>query len=65
MSADRHARTMLPIPHRPAFGLTTYDAKDPDTSYRRSSPWCHQRVRAPNLLIILLDAVACAPSSLT
>ena len=31
MPADRHARTMLPIPDRPATGLTTYDAKDPDT----------------------------------
>ena len=29
MSPDRRARTMLPIPDRPSFGLTTYDAKDP------------------------------------
>ena len=27
-----HARTMLPIPDRPAPGLTTYDAKSPDTA---------------------------------
>ena len=33
MSPDRHARTMLPIPDRPAVGLTTYDAKDPATTY--------------------------------
>ena len=33
MSPDRHARAMLPIPDRPAPGLTTYDAKDPDTAY--------------------------------
>ena len=32
-SFDRHARAMLPIPDRPAPGLTTYDAKDPDTAY--------------------------------
>ena len=32
MSPDRHARTMLPIPDRPAPGLTTYDAKDPETA---------------------------------
>ena len=32
MTNDRHARTMLPIPDRPATGLMTYDAKDPDTS---------------------------------
>ena len=30
MSPDRHARTMLPIPDRPAFGLTTYDANGKD-----------------------------------
>ena len=33
MNPDRHARAMLPIPDRPAPGLTTYDAKDPDTAY--------------------------------
>jgi hypothetical protein len=38
MTADRHARTMLPIPDRPATGLTTYDAKDPDTSYPPIEP---------------------------
>ena len=38
MSPDRHARTMLPIPDRPAFGLTTYDAKDPDTAYPPIEP---------------------------
>ena len=26
-------RSILPIPDRPQFGLTTYDAKDPDTKY--------------------------------
>ncbi len=38
MSPDRHARTMLPIPDRPAPGLTTYDAKDPDTSFPPIEP---------------------------
>ena len=38
MSPDRHARTMLPIPDRPAPGLTTYDAKDPDTAYPPIEP---------------------------
>ena len=33
MNADRHARTMVPIPDRPAPGLTTYDAMDPDTAF--------------------------------
>ena len=38
MSVDRHARTMLPIPDRPAPGLTTYDAKDPDTAFPPIEP---------------------------
>jgi hypothetical protein len=56
MSADRHARTMLPIPDRPAFGLTTYDAKDPDTSYPPIEPLVPPE-SAPNVLLILLDDV--------
>ena len=35
---DRHARAMLPIPDRPATGLTTYDAKDPDTAFPPIEP---------------------------
>ena len=31
------SRSNLPIPHRGHVGLTTYDAKDPDTSYPLSS----------------------------
>ena len=31
---DRHARSMLPIPDRPAPGLTTYDAKDRTQRFR-------------------------------
>ena len=38
MSSDRHLRAMLPIPDRPPHGLTTYDAKDPDTSYPPIEP---------------------------
>jgi hypothetical protein len=38
MSPDRHARTMLPIPDRPSFGLTTYNAKDPDTAHSPIEP---------------------------
>ena len=33
---DHLPRTVLPIPDVPQMGLTTYDAKDPDTKYRRS-----------------------------
>jgi hypothetical protein len=44
MSPDRHARTLLLTPDRPSLGLTTYDAKDPATSYPRSSPCSRLRV---------------------
>ena len=37
-SPDRHARAVLPIPDRPAPGLTTYDAKDPETSFPPIEP---------------------------
>jgi arylsulfatase A-like enzyme len=62
MSPDRHARTMLPIPDRPAFGLTTYDAKDPDTAYPPIEPLLPPE-DAPNVLIILLDDVGFGASS--
>ena len=44
----------MPIPDRPQFGLTTYDAKDPDTKYppiRDIRP----PAGAPNVLIVLID----------
>jgi arylsulfatase A-like enzyme len=62
MSPDRHARTMLPIPDRPAPGLTTYDAKDPDTSYPPIEPLLPPE-GAPNVLVILLDDVGFGASS--
>ena len=51
-SPDRHARTMLPIPDRPAPGLTTYDAKDPDTGVpadraAAATGGCAERVDRP------------------
>ena len=46
MSADRHVRGVLPIPDRPAPGLTTYDAKDPDTAYPPIEPLLPPRGRA-------------------
>jgi hypothetical protein len=51
MSPDWRARTMLPIPDRPAFDLTTYDAKDPDTAYPPIEPLLPPE-GAPNVLII-------------
>ena len=62
MAADRHARTMLPIPDRPATGLTTYDAKDPDTAFPPIQPLLPPE-GAPNVLIILLDDVGFGASS--
>ncbi len=62
MSPDRHARTMLPIPDRPAPGLTTYDAKDPDTAFPPIEPLLPPE-GAPNVLVILLDDVGFGASS--
>ncbi len=55
-------RSILPIPDRPQFGLTTYDAKDPDTKYppiREIRP----PVGAPNVLIVLIDDAGFGSSS--
>lgn len=62
MSNDRHARTMLPIPDRPAPGLTTYDAKDPETRFPPIEPLLPPE-GAPNVLVILLDDVGFGASS--
>ena len=48
MSPDRHARTMLPIPDRPSPGLTTYDAKDPDTAFPPIEPLVPPEGQASN-----------------
>ena len=51
---DNIQRNVLPIPDQPYVGLTTYDAKDPETKYPPI-----QELRppkgAPNVLIILID----------
>ncbi|MFD4421690.1 sulfatase-like hydrolase/transferase [Agromyces sp. NPDC058484] len=62
MTPDRHARTMLPIPDRPAPGHTTYDAKDPETAYPPIEP-LRPPEGAPNVLIVLLDDVGFGASS--
>jgi arylsulfatase len=53
---------MLPIPDRRLPGLTTYDAKDPDTSYPPIEPLLPPE-GAPNVLIVLLDDVGFGASS--
>ncbi|MGD8165624.1 arylsulfatase [Herbiconiux sp. P16] len=62
MNPDRHARSMLPIPDRPGAGLTTYDAKDPDTSYPPIEP-LRPPEGAPNVLVILIDDAGFGSSS--
>ena len=62
MKVDRHARTMLPIPDRPAPGLTTYDAKDPDTAFPPIEPLLPPE-GAPNVLIVLLDDIGFGAAS--
>jgi arylsulfatase len=59
---DKLQRTVLPIPHQPHVGLTTYDARDPQTSFppiRDLRP----PAGAPNVLIVLLDDVGFGASS--
>lgn len=56
------ARERLPIPDVPQVGLTTYDAKDPDTVYPPIAP-LRPPDGAPNVLIVLLDDVGFGASS--
>ncbi len=51
---DKIARTVLPIPDQPFVGLTTYDAKDPDTHYPPIRDLRPPK-GAPNVLIVLID----------
>ncbi|WP_421740502.1 sulfatase-like hydrolase/transferase [Cellulomonas sp.] len=62
MRPDSHARTMLPIPDRPAPTLTTYDAKDPDTAFPPIEPLLPPP-GAPNVVVVLLDDVGFGASS--
>jgi arylsulfatase len=52
----------LPIPEVPRWGLTTYDAKDPDTKYPPIEP-LRPPPGAPNVLLVLLDDVGFGASS--
>ncbi|MGB7975191.1 MAG: sulfatase-like hydrolase/transferase, partial [Roseiarcus sp.] len=57
-----HPRTTLPIPDPKHVGLTTNDAKDPNTKYPPIVP-LRPPVGAPNVLIVLLDHVGFGASS--
>jgi len=59
---DEIQRSVLPIPDRAYVGLTTYDAKDPDTSFppiREIRP----PEGAPNVLVVLIDDCGFGASS--
>ena len=61
-SHDDLPRTTLPMPDRPRPGLTTYDARDPETSFAPITP-LRPPAGAPNVLVILLDDVGFGASS--
>src|SRR5258705_3841098 len=54
--SDQHPveRSILPIPDRQHLGLTTYDAKDPETGFPPIEPLRPPK-GAPNVLIVLID----------
>jgi arylsulfatase len=59
---DHHLRAYLPIPDVAKPGLTTYDAKDPDTKFPPIEP-LRPPEGAPNVLIVLLDDAGFGASS--
>src|SRR5271157_374816 len=56
------ARTQLPIPHRDHVGPTTYDAKDPDTSFPPVEP-LRPPEGAPNVVVVMIDDAGFGASS--
>jgi arylsulfatase A-like enzyme len=59
---EQPQRQVLPIPDVTPVGLTTYDAKDPDTSYPPIEP-IRPPEGAPNVLVILIDDAGFGSSS--
>jgi len=59
---DSLSRAVLPIPDRRPIGRTTYDAKDPDTTFPPIVP-LRPPTGAPNVLVVLLDDAGFAASS--
>jgi arylsulfatase len=56
------SRSNLPIPHKEHVGLTTYDAKDPDTSYPAIEP-LRPPEGAPNVVVVMIDDAGFGASS--
>jgi arylsulfatase A-like enzyme len=61
-SADHRQRAVLPIPDREHVGLTTFDAKSPETSFPPIEP-LRPPEGAPNVLIVLIDDAGFGSSS--
>ena len=61
-AAPHLAREQLPIPDAKHVGLTTYDAKDPNTKYPPIKE-LRPPEEAPNVLIVLIDDVGFGASS--
>ena len=59
---DPQRRQNLPIPDPQWVGVTTYDAKDPDTKFPPIEP-VRPPEGAPNVLIVLIDDVGFGASS--
>src|SRR5262245_23887079 len=59
---DNRQRETLPITDSKPVGLTTYDAKDPNTKYLLIEP-LRPPSGAPNVLIVLIDDVGFAAST--
>src|SRR4026208_1474068 len=59
---DPIQRSVLPIPDVPPIGLTTFDAKDPDTKYPPIRP-IFPPAGAPNVLVIRIGDAGFGSSS--
>ena len=59
---DQIRRDVLPIPDVTPVGLTTYDAKDPATTFPPITP-LRPPEGAPNVLIVLIDDTGFGASS--
>ncbi len=60
--ATSRPRTHLPIPDHQHVGVTTYDAKDPDTAFPKIEA-LRPPEGAPNIVLVLLDDVGFGASS--
>lgn len=60
--AEPRNRSVLPIPDRAPVAPTTYDAKDPATSFPPIEP-LRPPTGAPNVLVVLLDDMGFGASS--